>query len=129
MESVKAIGFFIFGALGYGAIETAFRGSTHWTMILTGGAVFLTFRYLNQQFPDASFFTKVVAGGFVITFYEFAVGCIVNLWFGWKVWDYSHFLFNLYGQICPLFTFLWFVLCAILLFFANLANMLKRNFA
>ena len=114
------------GAVGYGAIETVFRGFTHWTMILTGGAVLVTLYLLNKQFPDAAFVTKCVAGGFVITIYEFTVGCIVNLWFGWNVWDYSQHPLNLWGQISPLFTFLWFLLSAGLLLFAKLPRLLHE---
>ena len=124
IENFKLTGLFLFGAVGYGAIEITVRGFTHWTMILTGGAALVTLYLLNRQFPDAAFVTKCVAGGFVITIYEFAVGCIVNLWFGWNVWDYSHYPLNLWGQICPLFTFIWFVLCAILLLLKNLLHQL-----
>ena len=48
---------------------------------------------------------------------EFITGCIVNLWLGWDVWDYSDMPGNLMGQICPQYTLLWavLVLVAILL--------------
>jgi len=128
IENLKLIGLFIFGAIGYGAIETAFRGFTHWTMILTGGAVLVTLYLLNRQFPDTAFVTKCVVGGFVITIYEFSVGCIVNLWFGWNVWDYSHHPLNILGQISPLFTFIWFVLCGGLLLLAKLPRLLRVNY-
>ena len=128
IENLKLTGLFIFGAIGYGAIETAFRGFTHWTMILTGGAVLVTLYLLNRQFPDTAFVTKCVVGGFVITIYEFSVGCVVNLWFGWNVWDYSHHPLNIWGQISPLFTFIWFVLCGGLLLLAKLPRLLRVNY-
>ena len=37
------------------------------------------------------------------------VGVVVNLWYGWHVWDYSREPGNLLGQICPLFSFIWFL--------------------
>jgi uncharacterized membrane protein len=46
-----------------------------------------------------------------ITAVEFAVGAVVNLWWGMEVWDYSSLFGNLFGQICPLYSFLWFLLC------------------
>ena len=102
---------FAIGALGYGLIEILFRGFTHWTMMLTGGACFLTLYYLNQQFNKASILLKAIGGALVITLYEFAVGLIVNLWYHWNIWDYSLLPGNVLGQICPLFTLLWFLLC------------------
>ena len=57
-----------------------------------------------------------LAGAAIITAYEFAVGMIVNVQLGWQVWDYSQIPGNILGQICPLFTGAWFVVC--FLFFA-----------
>lgn len=110
---------FTIGALGYGLIETLFRGYTHWTMMLTGGACLLTLSYFNRQCKNMSVFLKAAGGAFIITVYEFAVGVIVNLWYGWNVWDYSMHTGNLLGQICPLFTFLWFLLCLGLILFSK----------
>ena len=57
-----------------------------------------------------------LAGAAIITAYEFAVGMIVNVQLGWQVWDYSQIPGNILGQICPMFTGTWFVVC--FLFFA-----------
>lgn len=40
-------------------------------------------------------------------------GCIVNLWLGWNVWDYSTMPGNFMGQICPQFTLLWVVIVVV----------------
>ena len=45
---------FLLGALGYGAVETLWRGGTHWTMLLTGGVCFLLI-YLNATRLRCSF--------------------------------------------------------------------------
>lgn len=56
-----------------------------------------------------------------MTTFEFCVGMMVNVWYGWHVWDYSREPGNLLGQVCPLFSFAWFLLClAILLLFSVL---------
>lgn len=102
---------FAIGAVGYGLIECIFRGYTHWTMMLTGGACLLTFYYFNREFKKTPLVLKALWGALMITLYEFAVGLIVNLWFGWHVWDYSGQFGNILGQICPAFTLLWFFLC------------------
>lgn len=101
---------FLIGALGYGALEILFRGYTHWTMMLTGGACLLTLFLFNQEYKQAPLLLKAAGGAVIITIYEFAVGLIVNLWYGWHVWDYSLLPGNILGQICPLFTMLWFFL-------------------
>ena len=100
-----------FGAIGYSLIELLFRGYTHWTMTLTGGVVFLTLYILNTQFLTCSLIKRCIIGSFVITGIEFVVGYIVNIIFKMNVWDYSERLFNVMGQICPLFLLLWFLLC------------------
>lgn len=56
---------------------------------------------------------QMLIGAIVITTLEFVCGCIVNLWLGWNVWDYSNMPFNLLGQICLPFTVIWFFLSAV----------------
>lgn len=102
---------FAAGALGYGLLEVLFRGYTHWTMMLTGGACLLTLYYLDQQSQRTPLLLKAAAGAIIVTVYEFSVGAIVNLWYGWQIWDYSLLPGNILGQICPLFTMIWFLLC------------------
>ena len=49
-------------------------------------------------------------GAAVITLVELFVGCIVNIWLGLKIWDYSDQKGNILGQICPLYTLFWCIL-------------------
>ncbi len=97
-----------FGAVIYGLAEVLFRGHTHWTMAVTGGAAFLALYVINTRVPIGSVLLRCVIGCFVITAAEFAVGCVVNRWLGWAVWDYSHRPLNVLGQICPQFSAFWF---------------------
>ena len=119
---------FAVGSVGYAAIEIAFRGYTHWSMVLTGGACMLTFYFLNKAFVDWPITLKALLGAAVITLYELAVGCIVNLWFHLGVWDYSMHAYSLWGQICPLFSFLWFLLCFALAAFYFFFYNIKKKF-
>ena len=48
-----------------------------------------------------------------ITLLEFVAGCIINLWCGLNVWDYSELPLNICGQICILFTGYWCLLSVI----------------
>ncbi|MFV0515866.1 MAG: putative ABC transporter permease [Aminipila sp.] len=125
-EIIKSVLLFLIGFFGYGIIEIWFRGYTHWSMRITGGACLLTLYYLNQEFKSAPLITKAMGGALIITLYEFAVGVIVNLIFNFNVWDYSELPFHFLGQICPLFTFLWFVLCLALLIISNILYRASR---
>lgn len=105
---------FLIGTLGYALVEILFRGYTHWTMMLTGGACVLTIYYMNTEFRRAPLLLRALAGTFIIVLFEFAVGLVVNIWFGWDIWNYSQVPGNLLGQICPQFAGAWFVLSLVL---------------
>jgi uncharacterized membrane protein len=115
----KYILIFLIGALGYGLMETLARGFTHWTMLVAGGVVFVILYYMNSKNENAPLWQKALTGAFVITMIELAVGCIVNLWLGWNVWDYSGYSYNFLGQICLAFTALWFILSIPLSYFTR----------
>ena len=48
---------------------------------------------------DTPLLLQMFCGCAIITALEFVTGCIVNLWLGWDVWDYSRYKFNVLGQI------------------------------
>ena len=109
-KAIENLIIFLFGGTVYSLIEVLFRGYTHWSMTVTGGlCLVLMYRRFTAR-PDDPLMMKCLFGAVTITALEFAAGCIVNLWLDWQVWDYSGMLFNLYGQICPLFSALWFLL-------------------
>lgn len=102
---------FAVGAVGYPCIELAARGHTHWSMALLGGVCVLALVWIARHFPAMPLVGQAVLGAGFITAAEFTVGMLVNLWLGWRVWDYSREFANVLGQICPLFSFFWFLLC------------------
>ena len=106
---------FVLGGTAYAMMEILFRGHTHWSMALTGGACVVTLYILLDWLNGQPLVMAALAGAVIVTVYEFAVGCIVNLRFGWAVWDYSDMEGNLLGQICPVFTAAWFALCFVFL--------------
>lgn len=109
-KAIENLILFLFGGAVYSLIEVVFRGYTHWSMTVTGGiCLVLMYRRFTAR-PDDPLMMKCLFGTVTITALEFAAGCIVNLWLDWQVWDYSGMMFNLYGQICPLFSALWFLL-------------------
>lgn len=102
---------FLFGGTIYYLIEILSRGYSHWSMFLLGGLCFIIIGLLNEFYKwDMLFQYQMGIGAIVITVLEFITGCIVNLWLGWNVWDYSDRLFNILGQVCLWNSILWFFL-------------------
>ena len=102
---------YLIGALGYGMLETLWRGFTHWSMLLTGGTCFLWIYVVNFKKLTFGFWKKCMTGACIITLTEFVVGIIVNRIFRLNVWDYSGKRHNIFGQICVQYSILWFLLC------------------
>lgn len=105
---MEALLFLIGGSL-YTLLEVLWRGHTHWTMFILGGLCFVIIGLLNEyEFEwNQSLLMQSLISACIITALEFITGCIVNLWLGWDVWDYSELPFNLYGQICLYYFLLW----------------------
>ena len=78
-------------------------------MVLTGGICFLIFHIIFRTRP-ASMLVKCLTACGIITALEFGVGCLVNLELKLGIWDYSAHIFNLLGQICLLFSAIWFLM-------------------
>ena len=77
-------------------------------MFALGGLCFIGLGLINEVLPwDMPLWQQVVIGAGIITVLEFLTGCVVNLWLGWGVWDYSNKPGNILGQICPQFFLLW----------------------
>jgi len=97
------------GAVGYGFLEIIYRGFTHWSMMIAGAVSFLLIHIVNKRSREKKW-RKWIMGAFLITTVEFVIGAIVNVRLGLGVWDYSNRWINLCGQICPLFSAIWFVI-------------------
>ena len=88
------------GGLIYVLLELIWRGYSHWTMFLFGGTCFILLGLINEILDwDTPLTLQMLIGCTVITVLEFITGCVVNLWLGWNVWDYSDLKFNILGQI------------------------------
>ena len=104
----KPLILFLIGGALYIVIELMWRGRSHWTMFFLGGICFLYAGMQNEYTEwDKPLTFQSVQAALFITATEFITGCIVNLWLGWHVWDYSELPFNLLGQICLPFSILW----------------------
>lgn len=111
---MKAIILMAVGGMLYALFEIGFRGYTHWTMIIVGGICFYLIGLINEVIPwEMEIWKQCVIGSLVVTAVEFVSGCIINLWLGWGVWDYSDMPFNILGQVCLPFSALWVLLSAL----------------
>lgn len=112
MFNMKQVGkyafLFWFGGSFYITLEILWRERSHWTMLVLAGLVFIAIGLLNQMWGwETGLIKQVLVGTAIATIGEFITGCVVNLWLGWNIWDYSNLKFNLYGQITPQFIVLW----------------------
>jgi len=126
-----AIIFIIFGAF-YITFEVFFNalilgfnknksliGTSSIYMFLDGGLVgiFISLLYLIPIFQTLKFvWLFCLLGGVIITSIELLSGLFLNKVFKLKIWDYSSFKFNLFGQI-ELFHSIGWTLLSIIIFF------------
>ncbi|OUQ35673.1 hypothetical protein B5E67_11535 [Faecalibacterium sp. An122] len=78
-------------------------------MALLGGVCFVLIGLLNEGIPWEMplVLQGVIGSACIVTPLEFVTGCVVNLWLGWGVWDYSDLPCSLLGQICLPFSLFW----------------------
>ncbi len=121
---------FFIGAAGYGLLEILWRGYTHWTMLICGGICFFLIYHIFDILGNTPIFIKAAAGSLAITFIELVAGLIVNVKLGLHVWDYSDMPYNILGQVCLGYSFLWLAVCIPLVFFCKwLKSALAINYS
>lgn len=105
---------FLIGGLIYMGIELLWRQRTHWTMGIVGGICFVEIGLINEIISwSLSLIGQALIGASLVTINEFIAGVIINIWLGWNVWDYSQLPFNILGQVCLPFFFLWILVSVI----------------
>lgn len=96
----------------YYYIEVLYRGYSHWSMFILGAICFLFCSVQNQcKAWEAPLWKQIFRCVIFVLVGEFITGCMVNLWQGWQVWDYSQVPLNLMGQICLPYAFLFSGVC------------------
>lgn len=96
---------FCSGGAAYGMLEILWRGYTHVSMLILGGICFRLLIRISKS--NRRLAVKSLIGGLCITAAELLTGCVVNLWLGLSVWDYTREPCQFMGQICIRFSLLW----------------------
>ena len=131
LEWKKYFVLFVIGFFAYMGIEVMFTGflgklvgigdrvywglcgtSTPWMGIL-GGLLVIILGQINEWKwvkNNCNLLVQSLIGAFIVTLFEFISGCILNLWLGFHIWDYSHLPLNILGQINIIYAGFWFLL-------------------
>ena len=115
----------LFGLIAGGIyllIELAWRGRTHWTMLLLAAAIFVCAGILDECENPPPFWAQVTIGTIIATALELAAGLLLNVRMGLGVWDYSNLPGNILGQICPQFTVAWALLMIVSIKLENIMH-------
>lgn len=109
---------FTIGGIGYAGVEILWRQKTHFSMVIAGGVCFVMLDAIRRKMRGSSLVLQACVGALAITLVELAFGILFNIIFDMNVWNYSSMPFNFLGQICPLYTALWFLLSLFIIPFA-----------
>lgn len=102
---------FLTGGFLYCGIEVLYRGYSHISMFFAGGlCLILVGAIQNLLGNSASIVGQMLLCGLMITAIEFIFGAVVNKYMQLNIWDYSGEQYNFKGQICLLYSNMWFLL-------------------
>lgn len=106
------------GGTLYFLLEVAYKTATghperiSWTMLVLAVVLCVPVERAGAEVPwEMPLWLQALICAILMTLTELVAGCVLNLWIGLDVWDYSHLPGNLFGQICPQFSAIWWVLC------------------
>ena len=106
------------GGTVYFLLEVAFKTITghperiSWTMLVVAILLTVVVERCGAQLPwSCPLWLQALCCAALVTAVELVAGCVINLWLGLDVWDYSNMPGNLWGQICPQYSAIWWVLC------------------
>ena len=105
---------FAVGGVIFCLLEVCWRGYSHPSMLVVGGLCFLIIGQINEHLLtwNMPLLLQMGIAAVLVTAVELVSGLVLNGWLGLGDWEYSAFPGNLWGQICPQFAALWFLLSA-----------------
>lgn len=93
----------------YMTMEGFYKGWTHISMLFVGGLCGTVIGLLNQM-TNLKVWQQTIIGTPIALLIEFISGLFLNCYLHLNIWDYSNLPFNLYGQVCPQFALIWFII-------------------
>ena len=109
---LKHLILFLIGGSVYYALEMLWRGYSHWSMFIVGGVAFILVGLINEYFTyDIPLWKQCWISMIIITILEFVSGCILNLWLGLDIWNYT--VLDILGQVSLPFMAIWFGLSVV----------------
>lgn len=119
---------FLSGAVSYFLIELLYRGYSHITMFFAGGICFFIVYICEKHTGGVGLVARCISYAIIITSVELVFGVVFNIILGLSVWDYSDEPFNVLGQICPGFFFVWMALSLLAIYFCKkLRKVFEKN--
>jgi hypothetical protein len=87
----------------------AFVGYTSLWMFIVGGLSGLLIGLINENHTISKipYFLQVMLGAFIITALELVSGLVLNVWLGFRLWDYSFLPLDFMGQISLVISLVW----------------------
>ena len=117
-ERVLSMLMWTWGGTVYFLLEVAYKTATghperiSWTMLVLAVVLCIPVERAGYQLPwDCPLWLQALCCAALVTVTEFVAGCVLNLWLGLDIWDYSALPLHLYGQVCLPFSLAWWVLC------------------
>ena len=108
------------GGTVYYLLEVAYKtASGHperisWTMLAVAVLLTVPVERAGAELPwCCPLWLQALACAGLVTAVELGAGLVLNLWLGMDIWDYSALPGNLWGQICPQYSALWWGLCLV----------------
>lgn len=122
---LRSLTLWIYGGLLYNLAEEIYKTATghperiNFTMMILGTLLSIPLDLCNERMPwKLPLLIQGLLGSLAITVSELIAGLFLNCLLGLGIWDYSALPGNLFGQICPQFTLLWFFVALLgILFF------------
>lgn len=122
---LKYFTLFLIGGITYYFIEIAYRGYSHYSMVIVGGLCFILIGSLNEfSNKEMPLLFQMLLSVLIVDVVELISGIIINRVFLLNVWDYSGLRFNFLGQISLNSSIAWFFLSFIAIYMDDLLRSL-----
>lgn len=120
-NSLKYLTLFLIGGIAYYFIEIAYRGYSHFSMIIVGGLCFILIGSINEfSNKDIPLLLQMLIAVLIVDIVELISGIIINRILLLNVWDYSGLRFNFLGQISLNSSIAWFFLSLLAIYVDDL---------